>query len=400
VVAAQLLAHHLKALYRRRHPGFTERAAVKRFIERHLAVLVVLPLAAIGLLGPGPAADALPDRDIVATPQARAQTVPVPSRGDAADDPAIWVHPTDPARSLILGTDKQGGLHVYNLDGTQHQLVGDKSRPNNVDVLYGYRLGGNEVDLAVASTRSDQARGVKVWRIDAKTRTLADVTEGSVLKVFGGREPYGLCTYRSAKDGKPYFFVNAKSGEVEQHLLLDAGQGKVRSRKVRTLRLKSQPEGCVADGELGHLYIGEESVGVWKFPAEPDAGTQGKLIAKVGRHGLKADVEGLTIYHATGGKGYLIVSSQGNNTFKVYTREGDNAFVLTIDPAGGKIDDVNDTDGICVTSCPTSKAFSKGLFVVQDGTNARGNQNFKLYAWEDIAGNRLLIDTRWSPRGK
>lgn len=130
-------------------------------------------------------------------------------------------------------------------------------------------------------------------------------------------------------------------------------------------------------------------------PARPGGWSQ-----RVGEHGLKADVEGLTIYYATEGRGYLIVSSQGNHTFKVYTREGDNRFVLTIDPRGGKIDDVSDTDGICVTSCPTSKQFPKGVFVAQDGHNAGGNQNFKLYAWEDIAGDRLLIDTRWSPRGK
>jgi 3-phytase len=37
--------------------------------------------------------------------------------GDAADDPAIWVHPVDPALSLVLGTDKKGGLNVFDLEG-------------------------------------------------------------------------------------------------------------------------------------------------------------------------------------------------------------------------------------------------------------------------------------------
>jgi len=98
-------------------------------------------------------------------------------------------------------------------------------------------------------------------------------------------------------------------------------------------------------------------------------------------------------------RGYLIASSQGNNTYKVYERAGENRYVLTIDPKDGRIDDVSDTDGICVSSCPTSRRFAKGLFIVQDGTNAVGNQNFKLYAWEDIAGTQLLIDTSWQPRG-
>ncbi|MFI8362035.1 phytase [Streptomyces sp. NPDC085612] len=28
------------------------------------------------------------------------ETAPVSHSGDAADDPAVWVHPTDPARSV------------------------------------------------------------------------------------------------------------------------------------------------------------------------------------------------------------------------------------------------------------------------------------------------------------
>ena len=40
---------------------------------------------------------------------------------DDPDDPAIWVHPTDPARSLIIGTNKvkapTGAVVVFGLDG-------------------------------------------------------------------------------------------------------------------------------------------------------------------------------------------------------------------------------------------------------------------------------------------
>src|SRR5437773_9631762 len=136
---------------------------------------------------------------------------------------------------------------------------------------------------------------------------------------------------------------------------------------VRTIKLDSLAEGCVADDELGFLYLAEEDKGIWKFGAEPDAGSEGRLVARVGENGLTADVEGLTIYYAGQGRGYLIASSQGNNTYKVYERGGENRYVLTIDPKGGPIDDVNDTDGICVTSCPTSRQFARGLFIVQDG---------------------------------
>jgi 3-phytase len=157
-------------------------------------------------------------------------------------------------------------------------------------------------------------------------------------------------------------------------------------------------EGCVADNELGNLYLAEERVGVWRFDAEPDGSNRGELVAKVGEHGLTGDVEGLTLYCARGGAGYLIASSQGNSVFNVYTRGGDHHYVLTIDPQAGEFGDVEHSDGVAVTSCPTSRRFPSGLLVAHDGDNEGRNQNFKLFGWEDIAGSHLIVDTHWSPR--
>src|SRR5213595_2256755 len=114
----------------------------------------------IGAIGVALAADvqaALGEPTIV-QPEARAQTAPVPHQGDAADDPAVWIHPQDPAMSLILGTDKLGGLHSYNMDGSDHQVVSEGTRPNNVDVIYGFRLDGRPVDLAVAGVQASKSR--------------------------------------------------------------------------------------------------------------------------------------------------------------------------------------------------------------------------------------------------
>jgi myo-inositol-hexaphosphate 3-phosphohydrolase len=45
-----------------------------------------------------------------------------------------------------------------------------------------------------------------------------------------------------------------------------------------------------------------------------------------------------------------------------------------------------------VTNVATCSRFPRGLFVCQDGRLHDGRQNFKFFAWEDIAGNCLLID--------
>jgi 3-phytase len=336
----------------------------------------------------------------LATPEPRVETEPVPSQGDAADDPAIWIHPTNPQRSLVLGTDKKGGLNVFDLEGRRLQVVSDGSRPNNVDVLYGFSLAGRPVDLAVAGTRSGAKRGVTFWRIDPETRRLNELGPVPSFKVFGGGEPYGSCVYASPRDRAHYVFITSKDGDVEQYRLTTDDQTSIRGTLVRSIRVDSTAEGCVADRDLGWFYVAEEKKGIWRYGAEPGSGSARTLIARVGEHGLVADVEGLTIYYASGSKGYLIASSQGADTFQVYERDDPHSFVLSIDPSGGTIGDVGESDGIDVTNIAISPRFPRGLFVCQDGKARNGRQNFKFFAWDNIAGDRLIIDTNRPARSR
>ena len=74
------------------------------------------------------------------------------------DDPAIWMHPSDPSKSLVIGTDKDslGALYVFNLEGKVIDSLVRKGiqRPNNVDVGYGLTLAdGSKVDFAVTGER-------------------------------------------------------------------------------------------------------------------------------------------------------------------------------------------------------------------------------------------------------
>jgi myo-inositol-hexaphosphate 3-phosphohydrolase len=92
------------------------------------------------------------------------ETELMPSYGDAADDPAIWVHPEDPSESLVIGTDKQSGLYVYDLEGRLLQSLPD-GQINNVDVRYGFPLGGTDVAIVAGSNRSDDS--INVYRVDA-----------------------------------------------------------------------------------------------------------------------------------------------------------------------------------------------------------------------------------------
>jgi 3-phytase len=312
------------------------------------------------------------------TVNATVETDPVPHGGDAADDPAIWIHPSDPSKSTIIGTDKQGGIAVYDLSGKQIQYL-PAGLLDNVDLRDGFELGGQQVSIVTASNRKDNT--IAIYKINPQSRMLENAAARAIKHTASA---YGMCMYRSAKTGKIYYFGTSKSGSVEQWELFDQG-GKVDAKKVRSLKLGSTVEGCVADDELGHFYVAEEAIGIWKFGAEPDAGDKGALVDKVGSGHLVADVEGLAIAYGKNGEGYLMVSSQGNHSYVVYKREGNNEFVKKFRITnGGGIDGAEETDGIDVTTANLGPSFPHGVFIVQDGFNDKGNQNFKLVPLQKI----------------
>jgi 3-phytase len=324
---------------------------------------------------------------------ATAETDPVAHSGDAADDPAVWIHPTDPSSSTIIGTDKLGALNVYDLAGHRLHAYPD-GHINNVDIRYGFPLGGQRVALVAASDVGIHT--IRIYKVDTATRGLVPVHARDLAAGIG---LYGLCMYRSPTSGKYFVFDADSSGHIQQWELFDNGSGKVDARKVRDITVSSVVEGCVADDETGNVYFAQEDVALWRYGAEPDAGSTRTSIDTVGSSGhLTADIEGLTIYYRAGGAGYLIASSQGSDDFAVYDRQT-GAYLGRFAVVAGTIDAVSHTDGIDVTNFALGSAFPEGVFIAQDDANGTSNQNFKLVPWGRIARARgLAIDTGWDPR--
>ena len=304
--------------------------------------------------------------------------------GDAADDPAIWVHPSEPGRSLVLGTNKLAGIHVYDLDGRERQFLA-AGRLNNVDVRQGVQMGGQTLDLAVATERDDLS--LVVFRLDG---------EGRLKEI--GRVPtdlediYGTCLHQPRAGGLEVI-VNDKDGRFERWRL-QWQDGRIGGSRMQRFAVNSQPEGCVADDAAERLFIGEEDEAVWALSLAPSAGLadQPPLHRVIGVGGLvKADIEGLALYDGgvEGGR-FLIVSSQGNSSYVVleaappYKVRG--AFRIGIDAARG-IDAVSETDGLDATARPLGPRFPRGIFVAQDGFKRLpdGPQNYKIVDWRDIA---------------
>jgi 3-phytase len=311
------------------------------------------------------------------------ETPAVETWGDAADDPVIWVNPRDAAKSAVIVTDKNLGLYVYDLDGRLLQTVAD-GRMNNVDLREGFMVDGRPRTLVTASNRTDKS--IAFYFLDPATRRLSSAGD-AVPTGFG--DPYGLCMYADA--GAHYVFVNNGGDGMYRQWRLSARAGRAIAEQVREFTVGSQAEGCVADDETGALYVAEEGGGFFKYSAKPDGGAARTEIDRVdGPNGLKADIEGVSLWLGRDGKGYLVLSNQGADNYAVYRREGNNEFVglfhIVADPERG-LDGVSETDGLDVTSAPLGARYPDGLMVVQDGRNLapRERQNYKLVSWRDVA---------------
>lgn len=325
------------------------------------------------------------------------ETDPVDDDGDAADDPAFWLNESTEENSLIIATNKQGGLMAYDMSGKELQYF-NEGEPNNVDIIQSVTdTNGNSFALAAASNR--EFNTIALYKIQEATDNQSPIVpldavgenihpEVAQLK-SELNEVYGLCTYQSS-DGTPYVFINGKSGDIEQWRLTvqDAG---ITGSIVRRLKVDSQPEGCVVDANTATLYVGEEDVGVWKFSADESASNDGEMIIEVDGKQLVADAEGITIYN-NDIVNYLIVSSQGNHTYAVYNIDAAyqyvGSFALVADDENG-LDGASETDGIHAVSSSVGDQFPNGFFIAQDGFNVNAgyqyeNQNFKVADWTAI----------------
>lgn len=326
-----------------------------------------------GLLLAGCATVASVPSEVAPNVAAVAETDPVNTAADAADDPAIWRNPRDPAQSLVIGTDKKAGIHVYDLTGRRVSFT-PAARLNNVDLR---DLGGRVI--AAASDRADVAQAhVSLFTLDTSTRRLVPIGRYPV----GPGEAYGMCLWTRGADKALFGFVVLKDGRIDQ-VLIDLSAPSPRVTTVRSMKLGTQAEGCVVDDRTGLLYVAEEDVGLWRFAADPAAPATATPIAQVDGKTLVADAEGLALAPAGRTGGYLVASSQGDNAYTLYRLPG-VTYAGRFRIGGGTIDGSSDTDGIELALGDFGPAYPKGLLVAQDGDNAPDTQNFKYVSWAQV----------------
>lgn len=328
-----------------------------------------------------------------------------PTKHDT-DDPAIWINPNDPAQSLIIGTDKDkdGALYVYDLNGKiqPDKVVRNLKRPNNVDVEYGLILNGKPVDIAVVTER--MTNKIRVYALpDMKC------IDNGGIPVFVGeklRAPMGIALYKRLSDGAIYAIVSRKEGPTDgtylwQYLLKDDGKGNVAGELVRKFGKYSgvkEIEAIAVDDPLGYVYYSDEQYGIRKYYANPAVPNANRELGIIHAQDYWEDNEGISIYPIDDKTGYILVSDQSANRFRIYTREGTPAIIDPDDPEDNepakphqhklvKIVNVaaNNSDGSEVTNVNLGARFPHGMFVAMSD-----DKTFQIYNWDDIIGRNVL----------
>lgn len=288
------------------------------------------------------------------------------------DDMCIWINQRNPQQSTVIASDKKAdAVFVYDLSGrTLQKLPSD--RPGNIDIRQGVVWNATAFDLVVCNERG--IGRVTAYAVDPLSGTLFRLDNGTLQAPAA----YGCCLYHSPESKKVYVVTTSKSGRLEQYELHRSPTGRVSSTNVRSLMLTSC-EAAVADDEQKVLFIACEKDGIWKIGAEPHDRSAPLMIDRIENNGLRADIEGITVYREQGGRGYLIVSSQGNSRFNVYERLPPHRFIGSFCVRG-----VRFTDGIDVTSEDCGGELSQGFFVCHNGL-AKKQCPVVLVPWADIA---------------
>ncbi len=303
---------------------------------------------------------------------------------DAADDPAIWINQSNPEKSLIIGTNKKAGLHLYDIYGKELQFIA-VGKINNAECGYNLKMGNRSIDYVACTNRTTQT--IDVFEIDQQNLVLKEKALCKIPSTVD--DVYGFCTYFNKKNGKHYLFANGKNGLVEQWLL-DPKKDTITASLTRTLQMPSQPEGMVVDGITNTLFIGVEENAIFAYNAQQDADTTMFRIkeSSISNSNISYDIEGLTIYRVSKDKGYLIASIQGNFSYAIFDINPPYSYITSFVIEDGNYDGVEETDGIEICNTPMGPDFPKGIFVVQDGFNKDNgtdrNQNFKIISAQKV----------------
>jgi 3-phytase len=240
----------------------------------------------------------------------------------SGDDPAIWVHPDNSARSIVIVTAKEGGLRVYDLISREIQFIAAEPAPradgvdgryNNVDIAYGLKVGSETADVAVVSDRyNDQLRFFAIDAAGADAPTpLHEVTAPEQTFLFNPdraavdeeRSAYGVAVWQPDEKSTQAVITQEGTTQIATARIVSTPAG-IGYTDIRHMEMpgsfplpngeiwvpceepgvEPQLEGVAVDQRTGVLYATQEDVGLWRIPLPLGSGRP-KLLDKVADSG-------------------------------------------------------------------------------------------------------------------
>ncbi|MGH9034516.1 MAG: phytase, partial [Acidimicrobiia bacterium] len=251
-----------------------------------------------------------------------------------AGDAAVWV----PAggEPLILAARPGEGLVLLDaarrlLDSVPLEAIA------GVDVRQGAGDGSGSSALVVVG---DGSR-MRAYRLDApayRFRELAGPLPADLTVA-------GLCLYRSpATDSVSVFPFDRQGRMVQWELTMSAGRP-LTAHRVRSIDVGGPVTACAADDANGAVFVSESGVGLRRLPAEPGS-SEATLIDRIGAGGgLVAGVDALAVIDTAEGPGWILASSESDETFSFYRRDAGHEPAGRF-PASDRVDHCHDTTGI------------------------------------------------------
>ncbi len=303
------------------------------------------------------------------------ETEPTIHQLDSADDSAVLVNKINPEDSLIFATDKNMGLLVYEMSGKLNQIF-PIGALNNVDILQDVHYRNTSLNIIGVSNKSNHA-------LELYTYSDRGLIPFAQVRAPEGSKVYGLCL--GMLNNQLQAFISVKNKGF-YHYAFNANQQTLELKRI--LALKSTSEGCVVDTEFNRVLITEEETGLWSFDLD-STNSEGRLVQTVNNDFLVADLEGIALIDENPGHGYVVISSQGNNSFALFDRISLKYLKSFQLRGNSEIDFVTGTDGIHVAQANLGSQFPNGAFIAQDNENTDNegnllNQNFKLISLDKI----------------
>lgn len=317
-------------------------------------------------------------------PILKTETVPHDS-----DDPAIWIHPTDLGKSLIIGTDKHdtdGGVYAFDLQGNRLDSLSIRGLkyPNNVDIAYGFALGKDTIDIAVSSER--EAGKIRVYSLP----DMQLIDDGG-LDVFAGdkpalRRPMGVALHKNPETGAMEVFVSRKQGPSEGYL----GHYEITSDSLGQLAIKELRRfgrfAAITNGEIEAIAVDDENQIVYYsdegccIRAYSTVVGQNELIQEFGKNEFTEDREGIAILNKSKDEQVLLISNQQELAFNIYNVT--NKEVQSLEKIVYL--STHETDG-CEVSPLAFPGFPNGLFVAMSD-----DRTFHLYDLKEVLNGNVI----------